>query len=101
MTDELDELWRHVRHIAQARVDLVARAAGDLRRREGAGPGGDSCLTAPAVEECHKLVGSLGSYGRASGSVLALRVAELLGSRDPDLDALDEAVAGLQTAVAS
>lgn len=94
MSAELDALWLAVRHVAVGRVELIAAAVcatGDDAARQRV------C----AVEECHKLVGSLGSYGRDAGSQLALVAAGLLEAAEPDLAALDEVVAGLRAVVAT
>jgi hypothetical protein len=52
-----------------------------------------------AHEECHKLVGSLDSYGRTGGSALALRAAELFALPRPDTATLAEVLAQLRRTV--
>ena len=85
----LDELWAKFGHIARERVDLLAQAVAKLRAV--APDAREACAAAQA--ECHKLVGSLDSYGRSGGSALAARAELLLGTLlDAGLDAavLDE-----------
>ena len=85
----LDEMWAKFGHIAQKRVELLATAVAKLRAV--APDAREACEAAKA--ECHKLVGSLDSYGRSGGSALAARAELLLaGLLDHGLDAalLDE-----------
>lgn len=95
MSDELAALWEHVAHVARARVAVLERAAQALA--DGADDTADRC--AAAVEEAHKLVGSLDSYGRRGGSATALRVATLLARPAPPPDDVRDAVAALRLVV--
>ena len=82
----LDELWAKFGHIARERVDLVAAAVALLR----AGSPDAASVCAQARQECHKLVGSLDSYGRAGGSALAARAEALLGQVGDDASLVTE-----------
>lgn len=98
----LDELWSRFGHIARDRVDLVAAAVALLR----AGSPDAASVCRQAELECHKLVGSLDSYGRAGGSALAARAEVLLAEavtapRPEGLQELGEVVDGLRALVDS
>ena len=93
---DLDALWARVAHVAQERVDVVEAA--HIALRDGAGDVAER--RAAARLECHKLVGSLDSYGRTGGSALALRAAAIIAADVPDLEELGQVVAGLRAAVA-
>lgn len=86
--DALAELWEQVAHVARDRVRLLETAL-------VAGPTSHGL----AAQECHKLVGSLDSFGRRGGSALALQAAELFAAPDPDPAALTDAVRGLRAVV--
>ena len=93
--DVLTELWRAVEHVARARLAVLDDA---LRGMQDGAP--DSAARSyAAFEECHKLVGSLDSYGRTGGSALALRAAELFEQPHPDLAALAGVLAQLRRTV--
>lgn len=92
MSAELDALWPAVAHIARARVATISAAV------HAGGPAAPAQRRV-AFDECHKLVGSLDSYGRTGGSALALRAAELLSAEPPDVDALTDVVRRLELAV--
>jgi hypothetical protein len=70
----LDVLWQRFGHIARARVDTVRDALLLLHAQD---PGAQAACGI-ARGECHKLVGSLDSYGRVGGSALAARAEDLL-----------------------
>ena len=93
--DVLAELWQSVAHVASQRVGVLERALQALL----AGDPSVAERSAAGVEEAHKLVGSLDSYGRTGGSRLALRAATLLESRAPDVVELREVVRALRRAV--
>ncbi|MCW2776630.1 MAG: hypothetical protein JWN17_355 [Frankiales bacterium] len=93
--DVLAQLWAQVAHVAQSRVAVLERA---LHAVLAAAPEARE-LCGLAVEECHKLVGSLDSYGRAGGSALALQAARALEGAQPDLAELRAAVAALRRLV--
>lgn len=93
--DVLDELWRAVAHVAQARLAVLERALAALERGAPEAP----ARCAEAYDESHKLVGSLDSYGRTGGSGLALRAAGLLEQPHPDAPALAEVLAALRRTV--
>jgi hypothetical protein len=93
--DVLTALWQAVAHVAQGRVSVLEAA---LRSRVAA----DADVVArcaAGVEEAHKLVGSLDSYGRTGGSALALRAATLLEAPACDLVELDEVLRALRRTV--
>jgi hypothetical protein len=93
--DVLAQLWRAVAHVAQARLGVVED--GWRAHRDGAPDA--AARAAAAFEECHKLVGSLDSYGRTGGSALALRAAQLLALPRPDVDALADVLGQLRRTV--
>lgn len=93
--DVLDELWRAVAHVADARVQVLERALRALQ----AGATDAAARCAEAFDESHKLVGSLDSYGRTGGSALALRAAGLLEQPRPDVAALAQVLLALRSAV--
>lgn len=95
MSDDLDALWGGVAHIARDRVSTISAAA--QATRDGRPDALE--LRRVAFDECHKLVGSLGSYGRCDGSGLALEAAGLLAAMEPDVDALDDVVRRLGLAI--
>ena len=94
-SDVLARLWRAVEHVAQARLAVLEdglRAlqvgAPDARQRSSA-----------AFDECHKLVGSLDSYGRTGGSALALEAAGHLAQAQPDTTVLADVLERLRRTV--
>lgn len=90
-------MWAEVAHVARTRVALVEQAVGALR--DGAPQA--RALADVAFDECHKLVGSLDSYGHRGGSALALQAAELLEQEPPDLAMLHDVVGRLRAVVDS
>ena len=95
MTDDLSRLWSAVAHVAQGRVAVLEAAVHALERRSV-----DRLQRcAVAVEEAHKLIGSLDSYGIAGGSALALQAADLLEAPDPDVAAARDVVTRLRALV--
>ena len=94
---ELTELWGQVGHVARARVALVTAAVTALQHHRPDAP----ARQADAIQECHKLIGSLDSFGRRPGSRLAAEVAALLEQPDPDLDLLSALVGQLDALVAA
>ena len=95
VTDELAQLWQAVEHVAQARLAVLDDAL--LALQEGAPDAAQR--SAAAFEECHKLVGSLDSWGRAGGSALALQAAQELARPRPDPVALADVLARLRRTV--
>lgn len=95
MNDGLAALWATVAHVARARVEVLEVAVQALRT--DAPDRAERC--AVASEECHKLVGSLDSYGVTGGSALALRAAGLFELPAPPLPELDEIVGRLRRLV--
>ena len=93
--NELTELWEQVAHIARARVALIAATVDALHQRAPVAP----AQRVAAAQECHKLIGSLDSYGRHGGSRLAEQAAALLEHPEPDLDELADVVDRLRTIV--
>lgn len=87
MSDALPQLWAAARHVAQARVAVLAHALDD------------PSTARVAWEEANKLVGSLDSFGRTGGSSLARRASELLEDWPPDLQELRNVVADLRRLV--
>ena len=94
-TDELAQLWRAVEHVAQARLTVLDDA---LRALQEQAPD-TAQRSAAAFEECHKLVGSLDSWGRAGGSALALQAAQELAQPRPDLVVLADVLVRLRGTV--
>ena len=94
-TDELAQLWRAVEHVAQARIAVLDAA---LRALQDGAPD-TAQRSAAAFEECHKLVGSLDSWGRAGGSALALQAAQELALPEPDPVVLADVLARLRRTV--
>jgi hypothetical protein len=101
----MDELWTRVAHIAHARVEVVEQALHELRAVDPR-----ARVTAQrARDECHKLVGSLDSYGKVGGSALAARAEAILAGTLADpvtgaaaaLDELAAIVSRLRVLVAS
>lgn len=80
MTDDLSQLWTAVAHVARRRVAVLEAAVRAVELLSVDQP--ERC--AHAVEEAHKLVGSLDSYGISGGSEVALQIAELLAEPAPD-----------------
>ena len=78
--DGLESLWASVAPVALARVQVLEDAVRALE--VGAAEAPEAC--ARAYDECHKLVGSLDSWGRTGGSALALRAAQELEAPVPD-----------------
>ena len=95
MSEELARLWADVAHVAQSRVAVLEAAVQALE--SGTADRAQRC--ALAVEESHKLVGSLDSYGITGGSALALEVAELLDEPAPDAREARELVDRLRALV--
>jgi hypothetical protein len=91
----LHELWRSVEHVARARLAVLD---GALQALLDAAP--DAAQRAAAAhEECHKLVGSLDSYGRTGGSALALQVAGHFAEAHPDTTVLADVLQQLRRTV--
>jgi enoyl-CoA hydratase/carnithine racemase len=95
VTDQLAQLWRVVEHVAQARLTVLDDA---LRALQEQAPDAAQ-RSAAAFEECHKLVGSLDSWGRAGGSALALQAAQELALPQPDADVLADVLTRLRRTV--
>lgn len=93
--DLLAQLWRTVEHVAQARLAVLEDGLRALREDAPDAPQRASA----AFDECHKLVGSLDSYGRTGGSALALQAAGLFASPAPDPAALAAVLARLRRTV--
>jgi hypothetical protein len=93
--DVLAGLWRAVAHVAQQRLVVVERALQALLDVDV----DVDAHRAAGVEEAHKLVGSLDSYGRTGGSALALRAATLLEGPTPDLPELSSVLQALRRTV--
>lgn len=93
--DVLAQLWRAVEHVALGRLAVLQDALTGLQD-DAPDAAQRSCA---AFEECHKLVGSLDSYGRTGGSALALRAAELFEQPHPDLTGLAGVLAQLRRTV--
>lgn len=93
--DVLAQLWRAVEHVALGRLAVLQDALTGLQD-DAPDAAQRSCA---AFEECHKLVGSLDSYGRTGGSGLALRAAALFEQPHPDLAALADVLAQLRRTV--
>lgn len=94
-SEVLDELWRAVEHVAQARLAVLEDAVRALQEQTADAP--QRCFA--AFEECHKLVGSLDSYARTGGSALALQAAELFEQPAPPADVLADVLARLRRTV--
>ena len=91
----VEELWRTVAHVAQARVAVLEAALVAVHAERADAP----ALRRLAVEESHKLVGSLDSYGRTGGSALALRAAGQFSAQEQDLPETARVVQALRTLV--
>ena len=94
-TDVLAELWRSVEHVARARLVVLEDG---LRALQDGAPGAAQ-RAAAAHEECHKLVGSLDSYGRTGGSALALQAAVLFQQAGADTALLADVLDRLRRTV--
>ena len=95
MSPELAALWPAVAHVAQARLAVLDDALRALQERAPDAPS----RSAAAFEECHKLVGSLDSWGRAGGSALALQAAQELELPRPDPGVLADVLGRLRRIV--
>ena len=89
------ELWQAVAHVADARVRVLEQALAALQDAAADAP----ARCAEALDESHKLVGSLDSWARTGGSGLALRAAGLLEQPCPDVAALADVLAALRRTV--
>lgn len=92
--DLIARLWGRFQPLA---VERVAVIAGFVR---GEADGANGSAHTDARQAAHDLVGSLGSYGRPRGSVLAGRLEELLGHQPEAMTpAAQEEAAGLLAAL--
>lgn len=89
MSSGIQEVWSRLRHLVDARLETIARAAAAL------GDGGlEPGLRRDAERQAHKLAGSLGIFGFHEGSRLAREAEVLLAD-----DALDGAAAARLLAI--
>lgn len=94
-------LWVRFQPLAGARVGAVADFVAELASvTAGADALGLDEARERAIRAVHDLVGSLGSYGRPEGSVLAARLETLLEAGSTDLAVLRPLVQGLEEEVA-
>ena len=93
--DEVEELWRAMRHLALERVAVLERALVAAREQVL-----DPTLLDAARRAAHNLAGSLGSFRRHTGSRAATDAERALA--DPlDLALLADSVERLTAAVAA
>lgn len=97
MNEDLARLWAGMAHVARGRLEVLQAALHALEQ----GHPDAGARRAVAVDEAHKLVGSLDSYGIRGGSDKALEVATLLERPDPPLPALRHALQELQDLLAA
>ena len=76
-TDLIARIWADNRPTMSARLDVLHRAADELRRRPLAPE-----LCAEAVDAAHKLAGSVGSFGYGRSSLSAKRAEKILRAGD-------------------
>ena len=90
-TDLIARIWADNRPTMSARLDVLHRAAEELRRRPL-----PLELCAEAVDAAHKLAGSVGSFGYGRSSLSAKRAEKILraGEQIPPDEAAHE-LAGL------